>query len=70
MRLLNKMMLAVFFAWSSYAMAIDSVEISNKINECNQIVNKNNDVSWIVHQYDRFSHELKQQISVKYNFIL
>jgi tetratricopeptide (TPR) repeat protein len=42
MRLLNKMMLAVFFAWSSYAMAVDSVEISNKINECNQLVKSEN----------------------------
>jgi hypothetical protein len=40
----------------------------HKINENNLIVNKNNEVSWVVHQYDRFSQELRKKISVKYNF--
>jgi len=43
----------------------------HKIDENYNIVNKNNDISYIVHQYDRFSIELKQKISEKfgYNFI-
>jgi hypothetical protein len=44
-----------------------------KINNKNLIVNKNDDVSYIVHQYDRFSIELKRRISIasgKYNFVL
>jgi hypothetical protein len=37
----------------------------------NNIVNKHNSVSFIVHQYDRFPMELKQQLSDKhgYNFL-
>ena len=42
MRLLNKRMLAVFCVWSSYAMAADSVEISKKLNECNQLLKSEN----------------------------
>lgn len=42
----------------------------HKINENKLIVNKNNDISWIVHQYDRFSNELKKLISVKYDFTI
>jgi hypothetical protein len=40
----------------------------HKINKNNLIVNKNDEVSWVVHQYDRFSKELKEKISVKYDF--
>lgn len=40
----------------------------HKINEEKLIVNKNNEVSWVVHQYDRFSNELKNEISIKYDF--
>ena len=42
----------------------------HKINENNLIVNQNNDVSYIVHQYDRFPMEFKQKISIKYDFTL
>ena len=38
------------------------------LNEDNLIVNKNNDISFIVHQYDRFCLEYKEKISSKYNF--
>jgi hypothetical protein len=43
----------------------------HKLDENNNIVNADNDISYIVHQYDRFSSELKQKISNKhgYNFI-
>lgn len=40
----------------------------HKINADKLIVNKKDEVSWIVHQYDRFSSELRRQISVKYDF--
>lgn len=42
---------------------------THKINKDNLIVNMNDEISWVVHQYDRFSTELKEKISVKYNFI-
>lgn len=42
----------------------------HRINEDNKIVNSNNEVSWIVHQYDRFPIELKTKLSTKYNFII
>ena len=42
----------------------------HNVNQNNLIVNKNNEVSWIVHQYDRFSQELRKQISVKYNYLI
>ena len=40
----------------------------HKINTDKFIVNKNDEISWIVHQYDRFSNEMKKEISVKYDF--
>lgn len=40
-----------------------------KINSANQITNVNDDVSYIVHQYDRFSDDDKQKLSIKYNFM-
>lgn len=40
----------------------------HKLDENHNIVNKNNDISYIVHQYDRFSAELKQKISDKYGY--
>jgi len=40
-----------------------------QINDQNLIVNKANDVSYIVHQYDRFSSEDRKRISVKHNFM-
>lgn len=40
----------------------------HKINKDNLIINKNDELSWVVHQYDRFSKELRQKISVKYDF--
>lgn len=40
-----------------------------KINDDNLIVNEDNDVSYIVHQYDRFPIELKKKISSKYDFV-
>ena len=42
MRLLNKTMLVVLCVWSSHAMAADSIELSKKINECNQLVKSEN----------------------------
>ena len=41
-----------------------------KINDKNEIINKNGDVPYVVHQYDRFPIELKKKISEKYNFII
>jgi hypothetical protein len=38
------------------------------VNEQGHIVNKNNEVSYIVHQYDRFSLDLKQKINAAYGF--
>ena len=40
------------------------------VNNDNKITNKNNEVSFIVHQYDRFSLDKLQQISSKYDFML
>lgn len=40
------------------------------VNELNKIVTSDGEVSYIVHQYDRFSDELKQKISIKYNFTI
>lgn len=42
----------------------------HELNEENKIVNSKKEVSYIVHQYDRFSNEKKRAISSKYNFIL
>ena len=39
----------------------------HKINATKLIVNKKDEVSWIVHQYDRFSPELRKQISAKFS---
>ena len=39
-----------------------------KVNSNNKIVNINNDVSYIVHQYDRMSLDSLKKISYKYNF--
>ena len=39
-----------------------------KINEDNLIVNQENQISYIVHQYDRFSQEERKKLSTKYNF--
>ena len=43
---------------------------NHKINEEKKIVNNNNEMSYIVHQYDRFSKENKIKLSGKYNFII
>jgi hypothetical protein len=40
------------------------------VNEMNKIVTSDGEVSYIVHQYDRFSAELKKKISMKYNFMM
>jgi hypothetical protein len=42
-------------------------EIQN-IDETVNILNKNNDISYIVHQYDRFTIELKEKLSNKYGY--
>jgi hypothetical protein len=42
----------------------------HKVNYKNLIINKNDEISWIVHQYDRFSNELKKKISIKYDFTI
>ena len=43
----------------------------HRLNDDNLIVNSNNEVSYVVHQYDRFSFDLKQRLSTKlgFNFI-
>lgn len=33
-----------------------------------EIVNRKDEISWIVHQYDRMSSEMKKEISIKYDF--
>jgi hypothetical protein len=40
----------------------------HKINDNKLIVNKNDELSWIVHQYDRFSKENRATISIKYDY--
>ena len=40
------------------------------INSDRKIVNKDWDVSYIVHQYDRFPDSIKAKLSDKYDFIL
>ena len=42
MRLLNKIIFVVLGIWSSHALAVDSAEISKKINECNQLIKSEN----------------------------
>jgi tetratricopeptide (TPR) repeat protein len=42
MRLINTMTLVVLCAWSSQVMALDSAELSNRINECNQLIKSDN----------------------------
>ena len=42
----------------------------HKINNNNLIVNSLNEISYVVHQYDRFSLDLKQKISTKYDFTI
>lgn len=43
-------------------------EATKAINDNGQIVNDNNDVSYIVHQYDRMDNDTLKQISTKYDF--
>jgi hypothetical protein len=40
----------------------------HRVNSDNLIVNSNNEVSYVVHQYDRFSLDLKQRITSKLGF--
>ena len=40
----------------------------HRLNNDNLIVNNNDEVSYVVHQYDRFSVDLKQRISTKLGF--
>lgn len=42
----------------------------HRVNDDGLIINKHDEVSWVVHQYDRFSQELKRKISVKYDFTI
>jgi len=39
-----------------------------RLNAANQIINKVDEVPYIVHQYDRFSNDLRLRLSAKYNF--
>lgn len=43
----------------------------HRLNDENNIVNKENEISYVVHQYDRFSEDFKLRISTKlgYNFV-
>ena len=47
---------------------VNTVGYGYKCVKDNKIVNLDNEVSWIVHQYDRMSNEMKKDISLKYNF--
>ena len=38
----------------------------HKMDDNSNIVNNNNDISYVVHQYDRFSDELKQKLNDKH----
>jgi hypothetical protein len=40
------------------------------LNDDNKIVNINNEVSCIVHQYDRLSDNMKSKLSTKYDFVM
>jgi hypothetical protein len=40
------------------------------VNDQDQIITSDGVVSYVVHQYDRFSKELKTRISKKYNFMI
>jgi hypothetical protein len=42
----------------------------HKLDGENRIINKNDEISYVVHQYDRFSKENREKISVKYNFTI
>ena len=43
-------------------------EATKAINSSGEIVNRNNDVSYIVHQYDRMDNDTLKKISTKYDF--
>lgn len=44
--------------------------IPPKLNDENKIINDNNEVAYIVHQYDRYPNAVKQKLSDKYYFFL
>jgi len=47
---------------------VNTVGYGYKCVKDNKIVNLDNEVSWIVHQYDRMSNEMKREISLKFDF--
>ena len=48
---------------------VNTVGCSDKILDENfNIVNKNNEISYVVHQYDRFNIELRHKLNGKYGF--
>jgi hypothetical protein len=38
------------------------------VNDQGQIISSDGEVSYVVHQYDRFSNELKEKLPKRYNF--
>ena len=38
------------------------------LDEDGHILNRNNEISYVVHQYDRCSNEIRAKLSNKYNF--
>jgi len=47
---------------------VNTIGYGLKCVKDNKIVNLDNEVSWIVHQYDRMPNEMKKEISLKYDF--
>jgi len=47
---------------------VNTIGYGLKCVKDNKIVNLDNEVSWIVHQYDRMTNEMKTEISLKYDF--
>lgn len=51
---------------------VNTIATSNtkRVDSYTNIVNSNNDVSYVVHQYDRLSNDIKRQLSVKHKLVM
>ena len=67
---LNKLSLRIQFMTNSDHLVNTVACDAHLLNDQDQIVSSDGKVSYVVHQYDRFSEELKKRISKKYNFNL
>lgn len=54
----------------NFVITVGNNSAEKLVNDEGLIININGDVSWIAHQYDRFSTVLKNKLGKKYNFHL